>query len=152
MKNKNLNWIFVLLLIVIAISFFSCNKDDNPIKPTPPSDLIIDSNFFDWKIDTIGGTLGGLDFYVADTNKIFIPGSLFGIFINNGTIIRINYLSSEQYFQAYCVNGTNENNVYFGGCKNTPNGKAYPRLKKWDGSSITNIPLPEDTCSILNIE
>jgi hypothetical protein len=142
-----------IVILYLVVSLISCDKE-NPIVPPPPSNpLVIDSNFFDWHIDTARGTLGGLQFgmYIADTNRIFISGTIYGIFFDNGTLRKIKYLDNDPNFKAYCVNGTNVNNVYFGGAAD--DGTQKSKLKIWNGNYIKDIDLPDDSSArILSIE
>lgn len=149
MKLKNLNWIFNFsLLIIVIISIISCNKDDNPVSSSNIPN-IVDSNYFDSLCYTIYVDPAN-DIYIADTNQILIPANPYSVFMNNGTINYINH--NDNNFVANCADGTNINNVYIGGMSG-PDSK--PKLKKWDGNGITDIPLPYDTtaciCSIVMV-
>lgn len=140
----------VLIFVTLLSLLYSCS-DDN-IVSTPVTPLFIDSNFFNWKIQIAQGSLASpYQFYIADTNKVFIAGNIFGIFFDNGIVKQINYQYLYPTFSARCVNGTNENNVYFGGSEGGSNRRS--QMLHWNGSSISNIELPDDSSNaISNIE
>jgi len=142
--------ILILIIMVIFYGLFSCSeKPTEP--PPPPNPLVVDSNFFDWHLDTARMTFVAADMYIADTNKIFLPGTLYGIFFDNGILKKIRYLDVYPNFKAYCVNGTNINNVYFGGSADDLTEKS--KLLRWNGYSINDIELPNDSSQrILKIE
>ncbi|MCX6164948.1 MAG: hypothetical protein NTU73_08855 [Ignavibacteriae bacterium] len=135
MKSVNLILIFTLFLVTLVISISSCNKD-NPVNISNGS-VIVDSNVFNWKIDTLYMNPTG-DCYIADTNNIIIPGVPNSVFINNGVVTYINHNYNE--FVCYCVNGTDINNVYLGGINGVT---SKPKLKKWNPGGIVDIPVPD---------
>jgi|GEM_PF-6685149 hypothetical protein len=140
MRIKNIfQYITVIILSMITIS---CSKD-NGVQPNPPEEpFIVDSNVFEWKEDTIWSSR--LDkIYVVDTNDIFIEGYPHGIRIKSGIKSRINYNDND--FLSNCINGTNENNVYFGGAPYWNNISLKSKLKKWNGTTVEDIPLPDDS-------
>jgi hypothetical protein len=133
---------FVLLLIIFAysVSFYSCTKE-NPTTSNGP--LIVDSNIFFWHVDTLHMIPTG-DFYIADTNNIFVPGEPYALYKKDGIISYIDY--KDNSFGCTCVSGSNINNVYFGGIdKSTSKSK----LKKWNGNTIMDIPIPFDTMTYI---
>ncbi len=145
-KNK---YISVLLLILISLMLSACEKENKNNPVTPPETLIIDSNLFDWKIDIMYNHIP-LDLYIADTNQIIIPSNPYSVYWNNGKINYINHNDND--FSANCADGTDINNVYIGG---ETISDRKPKLKRWNGSTIEDIPLPADTsneiCSIISI-
>jgi hypothetical protein len=145
MKNRAIQSVLIFSVIFnVIISLYSCRKEDNPVISNSSSQIVIDSILFNWHIDTIIGTTVGNDLYIADTNKIFLPGGDFGIFLDKGILKKIYYRSNDPSFIANCVNGANENNVFFGG---SSIATYKPKMKKWNGNLITNIDLPNDTCT-----
>lgn len=139
MKKKSIFSVpIIVIFFCLIISLCSCENDDNPIKPSNDP-VIIDSNLFDWHFDTIY-TIPGSNMYIADTNKIFLPGYPYSVYFNNGSIQYINHNDND--FGAECANGTNVNNVYIGG---TSISNYRSILKKWNGNGIENIIMPIDT-------
>ncbi|HEY5125626.1 MAG TPA: hypothetical protein VIK14_18010, partial [Ignavibacteria bacterium] len=85
--------IFSVVIFIVSfyllITLISCNKE-NPVEPPPPSPSILDSNYLDWSFDTIDISIK-YGMCIADTNKIFIPGRPYLVYINNGTVNYKNY-------------------------------------------------------------
>jgi hypothetical protein len=134
---------FVFVLMV-SIAILSCSED--PVSPPPPDEtLITDSSFFDWNIQVAYGSITeGYQFYVADTNKVFVAGNIFLTFFDNGTPRQLSYHSVNPDFWAKCVNGTSENDVYIGGTYD--NGlERNAQMMHWNGSSFSIIDFPNDT-------
>ena len=137
---------FIPVFIVsfyLLITLISCNKE-NPITP-PPVPSIIDSNYLDWSFDTIDISIK-YGMCIADTNKIFIPGRPYLVYINNGTVNYKNYNDND--FGSFCISGTNINNVFIGGFSFS---LSKSKLKRWNGATIEDIALPSDTGNIFNI-
>lgn len=140
-----------MLALLTTITLFSC-YDNSVIAPQPSEPLITDSSFFDWKIQTAYGSLSlPYQFYVADTNKVFIAGNTYGIFFDNEKVKQIRYHDLYPQFEANCVNGTSENNVYFAGSAGGFTRRS--QMVHWNGSSITGIEFPDDSSIVIgNIE
>lgn len=133
---KNVLPLFVISLLFSGV-FVSCSEN-NPINnDNDPS--IVDSNLFVWKFDTLQ-IRPSLGMYIADTNKIFIPGNHYSVYINNGSIQYISHNDND--FAGWSITGTDVNNVYIGGSSISQNRS---KLKKWNGSAIEDIPMPIDT-------
>ncbi len=140
MKLKNI--LLCITAIILSIGIYACNKD-NGVQPKPQEDpLVIDSNVFDWKYDTIRSTRIN-NIYAVDTNDIFMSGNPYAVRIKSGKKYRINYNDND--FTSLCVNGTNENNVYFGGAPYWSNISLKSKLKKWNGTAVEDIPIPNDS-------
>lgn len=134
---------FVALL---CLGLFSSCSEDNPIVHSNDP-IVVDSNLFDWKLDTIQVNPTRY-FYVADTNNVFIAGYPYSVHIQNGQVHYINHNDND--FGPYCLNGTSVNNVYIGGLEIST---GYSKLKRWNGSTIENIVMPADTThTIMRIE
>lgn len=132
--------VFVIPFLIMGffiILITSCNND-NPVNQSQGIQ-ILDSNVFDWKFDTVHISFVK-DFFVGDSNKIFIPGGLSFVYINGESIQNMDY--NDPDFYAFCVNGTDMNNVFIGGSSRSLN---KPLLKKWNGAGIEDIPMPNDT-------
>ena len=133
--------VYLIPLMLISFSLMqmtACNNDENPVVPII-SIPILDSNVFDWEIDTLY-TNTSRDFFVADTSNIFIAGNPYSVYKSGNSIRYINHQDND--FFAFCVNGTDINNVYIGG------GAYYSqrtKLKRWNGISIEDINLPIDS-------
>lgn len=133
--------IYILLNIAVIIFLSSCSED--PVKPPPEEKHIqvIDSNIFDWEFEMLPGyVIVGIS--VVDSNKIFLAGNPNTLYYNGTSFTIICQNSSD--FSAECVTALDENNVYIGG-----NDNIFPvsssKLKKWNGSSIEEIPFPLDS-------
>lgn len=140
MKIKN---VFpYIAVIMISMIIISCSKD-NGVQPKPPEDpIIVDSNVFEWKYDTIWTSRIGY-IYAVDTNDIFISGYPYAIRIKSGVKSRINYNDND--FTCSCLKGIDENNVYFGGLPYYCNISYKSKLKKWNGTAVEDIPMPDDS-------
>jgi len=141
-----------MLILLTTLTIYSC-YDNSIVTPPPPAEpLITDSSFFDWKIKMAYGSLAPeYQFYVADTNKVFVAGSTYGIFFDNETVKQIRYHDIYPQFEARCVNGTSTNNVYFAGSAGGLTRRS--QMVHWNGSSITGIEFPDDSSVVIsNIE
>jgi len=147
MKNKYLSRItlYILGMLQLLIIIQSCDND-NLIDPPSSNPSIVDSIYFIWELDTMW-IVPMEDMYIADTNKIFIPGSPYSVYINNGSIQHINH--NDPDFGSYCINGTSSTNVYIGGISKT---HGNTKLKKWNGNYVEDILMPFDTGRITRIE
>lgn len=136
----------LFVIVLLCLGLFSSCTDESPIVYSNDP-IVVDSNLFDWKLDTIL-TKPMKYFYVADTNNIFIAGFPYSVHINNGLIQYINH--NDWDFSPYCLNGTSLTNVYIGG-NGVSSGNS--KLKRWNGTVIENIILPADTTDrIVRIE
>ncbi len=147
LKRKTIYFVSRLLASVcLTLTFISCDKE-NPVIPPSTNPLIVDSNFFDWHFDTLQiSPMFGM--YIADTNKVIIPGNHYSTYINNGSIQYISHNDND--FEGWCVNGTDINNVYIGGASIS---QYRTKLKRWNGVGIEDIAMPIDTsCRIISIE
>ncbi len=140
MKPAKINLAYFIYIFIIIIVTSSCNKE-NPVNISNVP-AIADSNVFNWKFDTLYMNPTG-DCFIADTNNIIIPGIPNSVYIKNGVITYINHNYNE--FVCYCANGTDINNVYFGGINGVT---SKPKLKKWKPGGIVDIPVPDSisTC------
>jgi len=136
MKHSIIYFVLLVIISIFTFSIYSCNKE-NPTTSNNPG--IVDSNIFEWHVDTIHEIPMG-DFYVADSNNIFIPGNQKSVYIKNGTVNYIDH--NDNNFGCNCVNGSNINNVFFGG---TAKSTFRPLLKKWNGSGLIDINVPIDS-------
>ena len=133
---------FICLYLIISI--FSCNKE-NPITP-PPVASILDSNYLDWSFDTTYVNPSS-NMFIADTDKIFIPGVPYLVYINNSSIRYISYNDND--FGGGCITGTGINNIYVGGISIS---LSRSKLKRWNGSGFEDIAIPVDTGYLKDIE
>ena len=141
LNRQFINYFFKGFFIsFLLFMILSCNKNDIPIIP-PEEPSILDSNFFDWQIDTIQ-TSPGYDMFMADTNTLYIPGVPYFYCYSNGSSRYINYNDND--FTAWCVNGTDNNNIFIGGDSRS---KYQSRLKRWNGASIEEIVMPSDSAN-----
>lgn len=145
-------WINAMLALLTTLTMYSCYDNSVVTSPPPAEPLITDSSFFDWKIKTAYGSLSlPYQFYVADTNKVFVAGNTYGIFFDNETVKQIRYHDLYPQFEANCVNGTSPNNVYFAGSAGGLTRRSH--MVHWSGSSITGIEFPDDSSIVIgNIE
>lgn len=130
------------LIFLICLGLFSSCSDENPIVNSNDP-VIVDSNYFDWKFDTLQ-IAPSLGMYIADTNNIFIPGNHYVMNINNGSVKYKSY--SDNDFAGWCIAGTSINNVYIGGSSISLNRS---KLKRWDGTVVRDIEMPIDTSTII---
>lgn len=141
-----------MLVLLTSVTIYSCYDNSVVTTPPPTEPLITDSSFFNWKIKTAYGSLSlPYQFYVADTNKVFVAGNTYGIFFDNETVKQIRYHDLYPQFEANCVNGTSPNNVYFAGSAGGLTRRSH--MVHWNGSSITGIEFPDDSSIVIgNIE
>lgn len=143
-----LKFIFYFALLSLIISLTSCNQN-NPIGPNSneQSVNIKYTSIYDWQfIHFDGGSGIEYSIYATDTNQVFIT-SYIATYFYDGYNFRIIYSNSLE-FQAETIAGTNENNIYLGGMGS--NGiKTHAKLKKWDGNSVYEINIPDDTSSLV---
>jgi hypothetical protein len=133
--------LFVITLLCLGL-FSSCSENNPIIHTNDP--VIADSNYFDWKFDTLQVMVAS-GMYIADTNNIFIPTyHNYMININNGTVKYKNYNDND--FAGWCIAGTSNNNVYIGGSSISLNRS---KLKMWNGSVIKDIIMPIDTSTYI---
>ncbi|MDD5363208.1 MAG: hypothetical protein PHN88_13855 [Ignavibacteria bacterium] len=132
--------IFIIYLIAISLSvvLISCNEN-NPAAPTPIDPIFIDSGFFNWEYHELAGTNIGY-FYIADTNTVFISGFPNAIMYDNGVYTNI-YYNDTDFFDA-SISGYDKNNVFIGGYTSHNSGNKS-KLKKWNGNTLIDIPMPD---------
>jgi hypothetical protein len=140
LNKLNIRYKGFMFLIPLLFTFLilSCTQE-NPVKPTPIEPIYIDSGFFDWEYHELAGTNIGY-FYIADTNTIFISGFPNAIKYDKGVYTNIYYNDPE--FLDNSINGYDKNNVFF--CGHTSRNIGYKsKLKKWNGSALIDIPMPD---------
>ncbi len=136
---KTLSKIFFILLSLFS---FYCSEE-NPIIPPKQKPYVIDSSIFNWRfVEFHNFTVDEL--YVIDTNKIFICANDGGVFYNGTSFNRLFYSTND--FTPWCVAGTDENNVYFGGDSFL---NEHPQLRKWNGGALEVINIPEDSTQVI---
>ena len=139
-KTELKNPVILLIMLSISLMFASCEQD--PVVPPPPEPdpEIEDSNFFDWRVDTLWNILI-YDYFVCDTHTAVLAGDLYGIIHKNGVISKkLRYHDKFPAFAVASVNGSDENNVYFGGQDVNENREM---LIHWNGVDFKEINLPE---------
>lgn len=147
MPNNTLNLRKLLInglyTILLFISSFFASCDDDTVTPPPPDPgiQVVDSNIFNWRFIPVP-VKNFWDYYVIDTNNIYYAGDE-RLYYYNG--ISSVLLFGETDASVQQVEGYNTNNVYFGGARRIGNGTIYPFFKKWNGSNVENIPVPQDS-------
>ncbi len=124
---------------VIAL-LYSCKDDPLTLPANNPHIQIIDSNIFNWRFIPV--TIKNFfDYYIIDTNNIYYVGDE-KVFHYNGSSSVIIHNSSQR---ATNIAGTSSNIVFIGGWQRDNNSIYYPWLKKWNGITTSEIPLPKDS-------
>jgi hypothetical protein len=129
-RQKILSVTYLILFIFLFITFFSC-KDDI----VSPSMSKLDSARYTWTIDTLRAEIQ--EIWGKDTNNVFLlaPYSLFQSSGNSYREFPLSYgLSS------FSMDGLDENNIFIGGGDYTVNYFA-PKIGKWNGSQVIDIPV-----------
>jgi len=123
--KKFLQNINLFLLVLFALSFFSC-KDD----PVTVIEEEFDPPRYDWEIDTLPYLAYGI--WAADTDFVCVMGS--------GSMAI--YDGDKFNYQPYnflvignnTITGIDRNNIYIGGLDVSPGNLYKPKLTKWNGS------------------
>jgi len=129
------------LALVFSFCLFISSCGEDPVRPingeyqTP----VVDSNIFDWEYKMLPG-YHIYDLYIEDTSSVFLMGIPSTLYYDGNDFTTI--MTSQPSFYPICINGWDRNNVYIGG-ENLSTG--HSMLKKWNGSSIEDIPLPQDS-------
>ena len=145
-KSGNLKLLlslYILILLFPLLLISSCSEEEIPVNPPQNNPLIYDSSYFEWDYDTIHVS-PQINFFIADTNKIFIPQGIYLAYLNNGVTTYINI--GDPDFRGFCANGTDINNVYIGGVNSIHLSSS---LKRWDGVFIKDIAMPVDTATFI---
>jgi|WetSurMetagenome_2_1015567.scaffolds.fasta_scaffold04367_8 hypothetical protein len=139
MRKKSIYLIRLFLIIISLIILSSCKEDI----VNPSSGNYIGPPRFHWKIDTLAPTT--CDMLILDTNNYFTISNYiyFGEVHHFKNGIRTDYYTN---FYATSLDGTDENNIYIGGCGTIgSNFYNYPTLTKFSNGSFTNINTGCDT-------
>lgn len=134
-----------LTAFLIILSFLLSSCKDEIVTPPPEEPVIKDSAMFDWEY-TLFNPGYIYDLYAADTDKVFISASSGVYYYDGSTFTIIDYSTPD--FNIDVINGTDPTNVYFGG-GGTAQYITHARLKKWNGSIVQEIQMPDDSSRYL---
>lgn len=141
--NKYLLKPVIQIFLFVSLLFFVSCSDDTVTPPLVNNQIqIIDSNIIDWEFEMLYNQQI-YDIYVKDSNNIYLAGNPNSLYYNGKEFTPI-YTSSDMF--PICINGLDENNVFIGG-----NDYSFPiansKLKKWNGSTIEDITMPNNDSS-----
>lgn len=149
--KKNQKAYSLYFLYAVLLTIYSSCSDGNPIKPkNEPTANIKDTAMYEWQYIPFDGGGSGIvyDLYAADTDKIFIASYIGNFYYNGENFTLIDHNTYD--FIVNVVAGSSENNVYLGGGNPDLNPSNHTRLKKWNGSSIQEIQMPDDSSHFIN--
>lgn len=131
----------ILYIFLSSPLFIFSSCVDDAVSPPGDSGIqVVDSNIFNWRFIPVP-IKNFFDHYVIDSNNIYYAGDE-RLYYYNGTTSTLIYGGPELVGE---VDGYDANNIFFGGENRQNIFWIYPYLKKWDGNTITDIPLPLDS-------
>lgn len=131
---------FPVLLITVSIFtgiFNNCNEDNQIIIPID-TEYAFDSARYDWSFDSIPGEI--FTFNAFDTSNIFLLG-VRAIIHYDGANLNYHYYADNSFYPL-SIGSYNKNSIYIGGDDNSVKNSGMPRLKKWNGLTFEEIPIP----------
>lgn len=140
-KYMHTNILLLLLLLIIIGCISSCRDEITSSSSINLDSTIKDSSVYDWRfVEFSPGFV--YDLYASDTNQIFIASYSGTYYFNGHNFSQIDINSSE--FFVNVLAGEDNNNVYLGG-GGIGQFINHSRLKKWNGTSVQEIQMPDDT-------
>jgi hypothetical protein len=131
----------IILSLLFAFLISACKDDVIVVPPSNQNVVIKDSAMFDWEYILFNhGYI--YDLFAADTDKAFISASSGAWYYNGKTFTLIDYNTPD--FNLTVIRGTGPTNVYFGG-GGAGQYITHARLKRWNGSSMQEIQMPDDS-------
>lgn len=135
---KKLKSILVYLFISISIVLCKGCINDNQIITPIDTQYSFDSARYNWSFDSIPGEF--FAFNAFDTSNIFLLGAR-ALVHYDGSNLNYHYYSDISFYPL-SIGSYNKNSIYLGGDDNSITNQGVPRLKKWNGLTFEEIPIP----------
>ena len=129
--------VYLLLFMLCSIFVVSCSED-SPVTP-PDEPYPFDSARYDWSFQSFNTTF--ITFEAFDTTNIFLLG-IQALVKYDGNNFYYNYYGDNS-FDPLTMSSYDKNNIYIGGYNNSITNYLFPRLKKWNGVTFEEIPIPD---------
>ena len=147
MKNRNKIYLYaiIILFIIINLSFYSCNKEENTIvsPPEPPPDTV---SRYIWTAIRLLTPM--FNVYAADTNLLYIVGNgqLLTFDGTNVSLVNLN----DPNFLVMDVYGFGKNDIFVTGDGYNKNSKV-PMVKKISNGNVESFILDNEDTGIYDL-
>ncbi len=123
---------FYLSLILLAVIFYACDKD-NPVVPPETEPGLDTASRYKWKaIDYLSNSIYTI--YVADTNMIYVRFGTGLAYLKDSSLYH--YELYDQKFKVVSINGYDRNNFFISGYT-LVNSHYFPTIKKVTNGAIS---------------
>jgi hypothetical protein len=131
MKKPIFSVAVYIVILYLAVSLISCNKE-NPVVPPPPPVTVDSSDQYIWT-DIGNGPM--FQAYAADTNRIYFFYSGYITYVADGLIFKRVYFKNPQFKAKNAMNSPDGSTYFFG--FNYRNLWPYPAIEKMQNGIFT---------------